>query len=197
MQKNMREQIIPLGQPLPKGGVDTILANIFREFMRRFNVNASKFDGLMTAWLQDSRHNVPQNLKEKSSERGNLRKELLRGIMTWKVFCKSLQFLKTRRFIIVVYAEDEYRNVHAVQQRINFVEADQYPSALDRLGDMIQSLTVTDEDLYEDYGVKNTELVDDSVDNTPSPNHNPEVSNGKQPFQPKRVISTRTIKQRV
>jgi hypothetical protein len=56
----------------------------------------------MEDFLADVRNNIPQNIKERSSARGNLRKELMRPVMTWKVFCKGLRFIKIKRFSIII-----------------------------------------------------------------------------------------------
>jgi hypothetical protein len=62
----------------------------------------------MEDFLSDSRNSIPQNMKERSSARGNLQKEITgnKG-MSWKVFCKALRFLGIIKFDIIINVKFE------------------------------------------------------------------------------------------
>ena len=76
----------------------TILSGIFKEAMFQMDIDIDKFNEYVHAFIQ--RAGVPQNLKEISSARGNLKKELLKPAMTWNLFIKGMVFLKVKKFDI-------------------------------------------------------------------------------------------------
>ena len=98
-----RNKQLQLGSDVKTASTDSILASIYQNILAVCLQHSwPRFNRLMEDFLSDVRNNIPQNIKEKSSARGNLRKELLRPVMTWKVFCKGLRFLKIKRFTIIV-----------------------------------------------------------------------------------------------
>ncbi len=82
---------------------DSILGGLYRNILSTLGLeNMMKFNTLMENFLRDPRNGIPANIKDRSSARGNLKKELLRNHMTWKVFCKGLRFLNVPRFEISI-----------------------------------------------------------------------------------------------
>lgn len=102
MAISLREKTSRPGVVLKSGGVDSILASLFQSILVELGVNAAKFNVLMEQFLSDHRNQLPENIRDKSNVRGNLRKELLKPHMTWKVFCKGLRFLNISRFEIAI-----------------------------------------------------------------------------------------------
>ncbi len=90
-------QVVP-GEEIKSGSVDSILAALYQKLIRVMHLSGPQFDKYMNGYLSDPRNCFPNNLRDRSSLRGNLRKELLKVTMTWKVFCKGLRFLKVARF---------------------------------------------------------------------------------------------------
>ena len=78
------------------GTSGVILASLFRTIMHEMGINNEKFNYLMLRYLDDPRNHVPRNIRDRSTVRGNLKKQLLKTTMTWKVFCKGLMFLNIR-----------------------------------------------------------------------------------------------------
>jgi hypothetical protein len=78
------------------GTSGVILASLFRTIMHEMGINNEKFNYLMLRYLDDPRNHIPRNIRDRSTVRGNLKKQLLKTTMTWKVFCKSLMFLNIR-----------------------------------------------------------------------------------------------------
>lgn len=81
-------------------GVDGILASLYRQILFAHGVNNAKFNRLMEHAIIRSSAKV--SAKEATSIRGNLKKELFKGKMSWKVFLKGLFFLKIVKFDIVL-----------------------------------------------------------------------------------------------
>lgn len=81
---------------------DGILAALYKNIFMVLGVTPERFNVLMDQFLRDPRNGIPTNLKERSSARGNIRKELLRPYMTWKVFCKGLKFLNIPSFSVSI-----------------------------------------------------------------------------------------------
>lgn len=78
------------------GTSGVILASLFRTIMHEIGINHEKFNYLMLRYLDDPRNHIPRNVRDRSTVRGNLKKQLLKTVMTWKVFCKGLMFLNIR-----------------------------------------------------------------------------------------------------
>lgn len=85
--RSLRERITKPGSTLNSGGVDGILASLYHTILIDLGINATKFSVLMERYLAEQRNQYPQNIRDKSNFRGNLRKALLKPHMTWKVFC--------------------------------------------------------------------------------------------------------------
>lgn len=97
-----RDKLLEMGESVRTGSTDSILSNIFQNIILVCKIDNTFFNKLMNEYLSDVRNNIPQNLKDKSSARGNLRKALFRQTMTWKVFCQGLRFLKFKQFSITI-----------------------------------------------------------------------------------------------
>lgn len=83
-------------------GPNGVLSRLFRTILFDLNIGPAKFGYLLQDYVVDTRHGVPNNRKDQTSMRGNLRKEFAKTQMTWKVFCKSLRFLQIRKMEINV-----------------------------------------------------------------------------------------------
>lgn len=101
-QKSLKNRIIKPGTTVRSGGVDGILASLYQNILISLNINATRFNILMEQYLSDKRNGVSDNIRDRSVDRGNARKELLKPYMTWKVFCKGLRFINVRSFEITV-----------------------------------------------------------------------------------------------
>lgn len=69
------------------------LAKLFRKILFDTKMDQIKVEKLMRQYLDNPLNNIPRDNKIRSSERGNLIKEISRPNMTWKVFMKGLRFL--------------------------------------------------------------------------------------------------------
>ena len=85
--------------------VDAILAQLFRIILFDLRVNSERFNYYMLRYLSDSQNGIPQNIKERAWVRGNIRMELLKEKMSWKVFYKGLRFLGIKQFTLELLLE--------------------------------------------------------------------------------------------
>ncbi len=80
---------------------DNALAIIFKDIMFRMGVDTQHFMRLISEYIVKA--NLPTNVKEVSSTRGNLKKELFKNAITWKVFVKGLSFINVHRFTLILF----------------------------------------------------------------------------------------------
>lgn len=86
------------------GDASSILARMFNTICLDITdgkgISEAEWNRMLDEYID--RHINPTSIKERQSARSNLKKELRRGKMTWKVFCKGLQFLKVQSMKITV-----------------------------------------------------------------------------------------------
>ena len=97
---SQKDSIKAFNEPILTGTSDSILASLFKTILHDIGITASKFNVLIERYI--IRSNIPQNIKEISSTRGNLKKELLKSTMTWKVFTKALVFIGVKKFELII-----------------------------------------------------------------------------------------------
>lgn len=90
----------PYGGEIRTGSTDSILASLFRTILFDLGITPNRFNSLLERYIITA--NIPKNIKEISSLRGNLKKELLKTTMTWKVFIKGLVFLSVKKIDISI-----------------------------------------------------------------------------------------------
>lgn len=128
-----RKSTRQLHQKVIPGGSDSILASLFYSVMSgvlKSNpdagiTNLAQWNHLMENYLNDKRNSIPDNIADRASARGNLRKELLKHTMSWKSFCRGLRFLNTTRFKLKVEVYHHNGEIH------------QYETPIINLGDPI------------------------------------------------------------
>lgn len=96
-----------------------ILAAIFAEIRRKI---PPRYFAQSIEWYLAKRGMANASVKKRSSERGNVKKELFKDVMTWKVFIKGLEIIGAVRLEINFKiigkngVVDEYtKTVHIVQ----------------------------------------------------------------------------------
>jgi hypothetical protein len=85
---------------IQNGSPNAILSRMFKKLCYDRGITPDSFNALLERYIV--RSNLPRNLKSISSVRGNLRKELLKDTLSWKVFIKGLCFLNISRFDLVL-----------------------------------------------------------------------------------------------
>lgn len=100
-----KDAIMNYGEDIKTGTPDSILASLFRTILNDIGMDIYRFNSLLLKYL--TRINTELNFREIASIRGNLSNELLKSVMTWKVFMKGLLFLNVQRFIILLTLEND------------------------------------------------------------------------------------------
>ena len=73
--------------------VNVILSLIFSDILFKLGINKSTFQQKITKYIANISTNKIITPKTLVTERSSLKKELLSSEMTWKVFCKGINFL--------------------------------------------------------------------------------------------------------
>ena len=118
-----------IGEEISTANTDSVLAALFQRVMFELGINDQKFHLLLEKYLTNPRNGIPQNITDKSSARGNLRKELLRRVMSWKVFIKGLKFLNIRKckLSITLTHVNGSETIHAIDINLNTMELEEVP----------------------------------------------------------------------
>ena len=96
-------------QPIYSGTADSTLASMFRHILASYGVTNDRFNAILERYI--IRANIPKNIKEVSSVRGNLKKELTKTTMSWRDFIKGLRFLGVTKFDLIIRIYD-HRDGH-------------------------------------------------------------------------------------
>lgn len=97
---NHKEMLIPYNEEIKTGTPDSILSSLYRSVLRDLGIEESRFYVLIDKYV--NRSISTEDIKELSSIKGNLKKELMKSVMTWKVFIKGLLVINIAKFDIVV-----------------------------------------------------------------------------------------------
>lgn len=91
-------------KPKFDGGSKGVLARLFNliclEYSNGTGIGQLQWNKLLTSYID--KYGDMYNASDRTSIRGNLKKEFRKGNMTWKVLCKGLRFLKVSSFIVTV-----------------------------------------------------------------------------------------------
>lgn len=115
----MNEDLNRMLQANDKGASEAsgVLAKLWRLILADRKISPLTWNELMKRYLNDPRNGIPADVRERSSARGNLHKELKRPRMTWKVFLKGLRFLNPpygMEFTVKLYWEKDVATVHTL-----------------------------------------------------------------------------------
>lgn len=91
-----------LSKEIVSGGADSVLAIMYRDILEGLGLNHSALSSLMERFLSDRRNGVPQNIKDRASARGNIRKELFGVSLSWKSLFKGLRFIHVSKLQLTI-----------------------------------------------------------------------------------------------
>jgi hypothetical protein len=83
-----------------------MLTRLFIEMLKSMNVDTIMYENRIDQYIVNA--GLPKNIKELSSVRGNIKKELSKPSMSWKVFLKSMVFLGVKEFKLSIH----FKNAH-------------------------------------------------------------------------------------
>lgn len=81
------------------------LAKLYRRILWDLDIKPEQINTYILKWLDDPRNGIPNNGKARSTERGNLIKDLSKTEMTWKNFVKGIRLLRPLRVKFIVSAD--------------------------------------------------------------------------------------------
>jgi hypothetical protein len=107
----MDDEYLPFGEKIKYGGTDSVLAALYRKILDDIHLrDVSAFENLLVKYINKTYRNI-SNIKEQTSVKSNIRKELLKTKMSLKVFIKGLRVLNIRRFELLIRIEHANRTV--------------------------------------------------------------------------------------
>lgn len=83
------------------------LAKLYRTMLLELGVNHYTIDQYINQYLDDPQLGIPKNSKDRSSERGNLLKQLGKPAISWKIFTKGLHLLRPRHVKLTLTFTDQ------------------------------------------------------------------------------------------
>lgn len=92
------------------------LSRLYRIILADLKIGPMVWDRLMERYLDDPNNHIPKSGKQRSTERGNLSKQLTSDPMSIKGFLKGMKFLgATRLKITVEITRRKETSVHSVE----------------------------------------------------------------------------------
>lgn len=105
MSKNLKEVIIDQDKQI--GNSKNALAKLYRILLLDLGINHHNIEQYIVRYLDDPTNAVPRNNKDRSSEKGNLLKQLGKDAITWKIFSKGLKLLRPKRVRLTLEFTDQ------------------------------------------------------------------------------------------
>lgn len=97
------KRVLPYGEQITTGDSDSILASLYRALLFNGNVQAPNFEKMLVRYIQRT-YREASNIRDRTSLKASLFKELLADRMTWRVFVKGLRALNITQFEIIIRA---------------------------------------------------------------------------------------------
>lgn len=123
-KQSLRDSTRQLGDIAQTGGIDSILAILFQRILFDLKIRENQFHRLMESFLMDPRNARLGDVKDRSRARGNLKKELFKNTMTWRVFVKAMRFLNIPKFELVIRLQHRNNTIteHTILVGLDTVE---------------------------------------------------------------------------
>jgi len=97
----MSKDTRPFDDIITTGTSDSVLASLYRSILHDLQIKLYRFDQLLVNYVAVM-HRSATNIKDRTSVKSNLYKELLKSKITFKVFMKGLRVLNIKKFDLVV-----------------------------------------------------------------------------------------------
>lgn len=115
------KRVLPYGEQILTGDSDSILASIYRSILMVGGVHAHSFDKMLTNYIRRT-YNEASNIKDRTSLKSSLYKELMVNRFTWRVFIKGLRVLNIVDMEINIRLKDVVGNVVEIKKTIDLQE---------------------------------------------------------------------------
>lgn len=93
IKKPTKSTILPYGEQFKSGNSSTVLAYIYRAILIHANISFGQFDLLLTEYIQRL-FKKSNNVKDRTSLKAGMIKELMSDRMSFKTFIKGVRALK-------------------------------------------------------------------------------------------------------
>lgn len=150
--------------------VTCLTARLFRILLTELNITPTRYHHYVTGWLNDPSNNVSTEATVRSTERGNLVKEINRDTMTIKTLTKMLKVFNTRKAFLSVTLSHPDGTVtrHAVKYDIHYQDVDETTHITTLLGNIDHYLHNTPRNVlsklllqvWSDLGITTKEIFD-------------------------------------
>lgn len=114
----MSEEISKLLNSQDKGASEAtgVLSKLFRRILFDIGMRPMTWDRKMEEYLNSPRNGGSRNSRKRSSDRGNLNKELRKADMTWANFLKGIAFLNPIKIRFEVHCtwENKKTTIHGI-----------------------------------------------------------------------------------
>ena len=115
------------------------LSKLFITICSDLNIGTMRWQRLINDYVNDPENGVADNPHRKTSERGNLTKQLSKPYQSWKTFCKALRIFKFTRVEITLVAHHRNGSITTHHQSVNLrgpgSETDQFESSTEEDSD--------------------------------------------------------------
>lgn len=93
-----------------------VLSKLFRKMCKDLNIKAFAWAQLMTNYLNNPANGVANTPKDRSTARGNMNKELIKGQMSWLIFMRAIRFFGAVKadFTVKITLADGRSSEHTV-----------------------------------------------------------------------------------
>lgn len=105
MSKSLKDVVVDTDKQISRSR--NPLAKMYRTILLDLAINHSSIDHYLNQYLDDPRLRIPKNSKDRSSERGNLLKQLGKDTLSWKIFTKGLRLLRPKHVRFIVEFTDQ------------------------------------------------------------------------------------------
>lgn len=93
IKKSIKSPTLPYGEQFKSGNSSTVLAFMYRAILIHANIGYGQFDHLLTEYIQRL-FKKSNNVKDRTSLKAGLIKELMSDSMSFKIFIKGIRALK-------------------------------------------------------------------------------------------------------
>lgn len=100
------------------GKTESTLRSLFADLMLNLRIDTEKFNELINRYILSAK--IPLNVRDISSTRGNIKKEILKSPMSWKIFIKGLMFLNVEKLEIIIRLHQASGKVSTHSRKISF-----------------------------------------------------------------------------
>jgi len=114
------KRVLPYGEQIITGDSDSILASMYRAILFNGNVQAPNFEKMLVRYIQRV-YREASNIRDRTSLKASLFKELMADRMTWRVFVKGLRAINITQFEIIIRAHAG-RHVVEASKMVNLTD---------------------------------------------------------------------------